>query len=159
MCGGWHVTHRRINSGNVDKKIKKFIDNHKREATKKTSQPVRKLTDKEVAKDYFLMHYRQFSSKKEFKQFLKENPDNLTQLSLEWVRHLVKELGPDVYTMDIDLNQNYDIDALLQEIPQNVLSNRDLLDNYIKWEIQYKRKVNPGVVFSLREKLRKENKL
>lgn len=161
VCGGWHVTHKRYNSGSVDKKIKKFIDSHRGEATKKTSQPVKKPSDREVAERYFLKHYRQFSSKKEFKQFLKENPDNLTQLSLEWVRHLVNEQGPEIYTMDIVLGQNHDkeVDALIQEIPQNVLNDRDKLNNYIKWTFLYNQHVNPDIIYSLRERLRKKNKL
>lgn len=162
-CGGWHVTHKLTNSGREDEIIEKLINSNGKWSTKKAAkpEPTKKPTDKEVAEEYFLKHYKQFSSKREFKQFLKENPDNLTQLSLEWVRHLVKELGPEVYTMDIDLSQNHDkeANALLQEIPQNILFDRDLLDHYIKWEIQYKQKVNPGTVYSLREKLRKENKL
>lgn len=162
VCGGWHVTHRRT-GGLVNKKISKFIDRHKGEATKEAPQPVKKKPEdyKEVAEKYFLTNYSKFSTKKEFRDYLKQNPDNLNQLTLEWVRHLVKEQVPEIYTMDIDLSQNYDneVNALLQEIPQNILADRDLLANYIKWEIQYKKQVNPAVIYFLRERLRKEDKL
>ena len=147
----------------VNKKISKFIDRHKGEATKEAPQPVKKKPEdyKEVAEKYFLTNYSKFSTKKEFRDYLKQNPDNLNQLTLEWVRHLVKEQVPEIYTMDIDLSQNYDneVNALLQEIPQNILADRDLLANYIKWEIQYKKQVNPAVIYFLRERLRKEDKL
>ena len=162
-CGGWHVTHKLTNSGREDEIIEKLINSNRKWSTKKAakSEPTKKPSDREVAERYFLKHYRQFSSKKEFKQFLKENPDNLTQLSLEWVRHLVNEQGPEIYTMDIVLGQNHDkeVDALIQEIPQNVLNDRDKLNNYIKWTFLYNQHVNPDIIYSLRERLRKENKL
>ena len=162
VCGGWHVTHRWRNTGKVDRNIKKFIDNHSEKAHHNPSRPVKEKPEeiRETAKKYFLENYRKFSCKKDFKEYLKNNPDNLKQLVLEWVRHLINEQLPEIFEMDIVIDPNSaEVNSLLNEIPEKILKDRELLSNYIKWEFEYKKQVNLSLIFSLRERLRKENKL
>ena len=98
VCGGWHVTHfsDTEKSRELDERVNTIIDKAKK------LKPLRKLTRqemfdksqdkrKEEALEYTRKHFEDFYPRINlFKEYLKTNPDNLDNLTLQMVYHYLK---------------------------------------------------------------------